>query len=392
MKRFLCVLLILALLVPAALAESGAKLEGPGYDTPEAAVLAYLDGLNAGDAQAMLSTFAYESLADHANPRAFLERMQTFIYNYTNAVPLTGDYARSLMTSARYGKLAGYLANQFIELSAHLEGKNEILRDSAAIDALMDKFDQSPVNGWQGHVEFVRWISPAALTDKYALPQNMMNIALQTEYAGADDVAELAAQVRLNGVDAVQGMQCVRYGDRWYNLDMFTILSAILGLDSFSAGMAFPKDEDEANALRTALNPSANFEQQTLLTLCASSALAGTRWQLSSLNGADAVVAEAAEAAASGANAVYGELRIHRTGGALVNLRFSADLADALGADGGRAKVALAWADVLGTLGLRGARAWHLELSVDDMQLRRNGDTLVFTLDNGIEAVFRQMA
>ena len=32
MKRFLCMLMILALLAPAALADASAKLEGPGYD------------------------------------------------------------------------------------------------------------------------------------------------------------------------------------------------------------------------------------------------------------------------------------------------------------------------------------------------------------------------
>lgn len=389
MRRFLCILLILALFAPVALAEA-AKLEGPGYDTPEDAVLAYLDGLNAGDAQAMLSTFAYETLADHANPRAFLERMQSFLYNAYNGVPMNGDYARTLMTSARYGRLAGYLTSQYIELSTHLENSILPLKDSASIDELLDGFEQSPVNGWQGNVEFAGWVSPVVLSDKYALPQNLMNLSLQVEYSGADDVAELAAHVRLNGVDAVQIMQCVRYGDRWYNLDPMGLLSAIIGLDALSAGLAFPKDEGEASALRTTLATSPDFEQLTLLTLCATSPLAGTRWQLSSLNGADAVVAETAEAAASGANAVYGELRIHRTGGALVNLRFSADLAAALGADGGRAKVSLAWADLLGTLGVRGARAWHLDLNVDDLQLHRSGDTLVFTLDNDVEAVFRK--
>lgn len=390
MKRFLCILLILALLVPAALADVSAKLEGPGYDTPEAAVLAYLDGLNAGDAQAMLSTFAYETLADHANPRTYLERMQTFLYTSINGMPLTGDYARTLMISGRYGRLATSLVNQFIELAAHLEGRNEILRDSAAVDALLDKFDQSPVNNWQGNVEFVKWLSPAALTDKYALPHTLMSIALQTEYAGADDVTELLAHVRLNGVDAVQGMQCVRYDGRWYNLELSTLLSAIMNLDSMSAGMFYPADEAAQANLKAALSASADPAGQLLLAGCAASSLAGTRWQLVSLSGAPVAVAGTAGDAAAGTNAVYGEAHFLRCGGALVNLRLSPDLAERLGVDGGRMKVSLAWADALGMLLLREARALGVSLDVSGMTLRRSGSDLVVTLESGVEATFRK--
>ena len=70
MKKPIVFLLILALacsFLPFAAAESG-RLEGAGYDTPEEALLAYIDALNRGDVGGMLSTFALESYVEHADP------------------------------------------------------------------------------------------------------------------------------------------------------------------------------------------------------------------------------------------------------------------------------------------------------------------------------------
>ena len=52
MQKLMALMLVLALLVPAALAET--THEGAGYDSPEDAVLAYIEALNRGDVDDML--------------------------------------------------------------------------------------------------------------------------------------------------------------------------------------------------------------------------------------------------------------------------------------------------------------------------------------------------
>ena len=89
MKKVLAILLAVLLLAPAlacaeelavpSLSQSTAiKLEGSGFHTPEEAVLAYLEGLNRGDATEMLSTFAIESYVDNMDAENYLSRARSY--------------------------------------------------------------------------------------------------------------------------------------------------------------------------------------------------------------------------------------------------------------------------------------------------------------------------
>ena len=53
-------------------------MEGPGYDSPEEAVTAYLEAMKKGDARGMLSTFAIETYVAEMDAQAYLERMWAF--------------------------------------------------------------------------------------------------------------------------------------------------------------------------------------------------------------------------------------------------------------------------------------------------------------------------
>ena len=74
MKKLLICLLALMLAAIPALGEgteTGA-IEGPGFDSPEEAVSAYLEALKNGDAAGMLSTFAIETYVAEMDAQAYL--------------------------------------------------------------------------------------------------------------------------------------------------------------------------------------------------------------------------------------------------------------------------------------------------------------------------------
>ena len=94
----------------------GGSLEGPGYDSPEEAVTAYLEAMKKGDARGMLSTFAIETYVSEMDAQAYLERLTVF--SPTNgSLPLGGDYQRQVAVAARYGQLAESLAYQWMLFS-----------------------------------------------------------------------------------------------------------------------------------------------------------------------------------------------------------------------------------------------------------------------------------
>ncbi|MBP5763128.1 MAG: hypothetical protein J6W48_09170, partial [Lachnospiraceae bacterium] len=53
-----------------------AKLEGDGYETPEEAVTAYAEYLQAGDFDGILSTFAMESFEENYSVEEFYDRIR----------------------------------------------------------------------------------------------------------------------------------------------------------------------------------------------------------------------------------------------------------------------------------------------------------------------------
>lgn len=57
------------------------KLEGSGFDSPEAAMQAYLDGLLNGDAEKAISSFAIETFTAHFDWKTCAERRSMYLPN-----------------------------------------------------------------------------------------------------------------------------------------------------------------------------------------------------------------------------------------------------------------------------------------------------------------------
>ena len=187
MKKLLAMLMLFALLMPAALAEI--RHENEGYDSPEAAVEAYVEALNRGDVDDMLATFALESFVDRCDAEAAMQYFQSINPMLLAVVPADGAYVRSLLINARRAQIANRLFQQYIQISAQLDNVSVPLQDSAAQREMLDRFGSSPVKEWVGNVKLAGWVNPALLSDMIASPMNMVSAVLQSAYFDPDDLA-----------------------------------------------------------------------------------------------------------------------------------------------------------------------------------------------------------
>lgn len=388
MKKLWALLLALALLVPAALAET--KHEGSGYDSPEDAVMAYIEALNRGDVDDMIATFAMESFADHCDTDAYLLRMQQINPTAIYGVPVNGAYSRSLLINARRAQLSNALMQQYMEVSAALNGYVVDLKDGASRAEMEGRFENSAANAWEGRVQFVQWINPGLLDEKMANAMNLTNSALQTAYYGADDIDWKIAHLTLNGAQALLLMQCVKYGDRWYNAELSGMPGMILGLPYNSAGMVIAgvmDDDFDLSALSNPLLALAKTEGSALLDANAASDLAGTRWQLARVDGADVAVTSDADAAAQdGGRSAWVELKFTRLG-ALLDARLSPALAEALEVET-RVLTGMAWQDRGDAPEVLMLRWRGAGIEAEGCRLERVGDALILTTGNGIALIF----
>ncbi|MBR5344890.1 MAG: hypothetical protein IK127_03620 [Clostridia bacterium] len=326
MKKLSILVLILVLLVSTALSEGIAatehpQLEGNGYDTPEEAVLAYLDAMNNADVHGMLATFAHESYVEHLDTDLYIQRMNSiFPQGTANSTPITDAYSAELILFARYGSLASDLLRQYTTYTDDLDGMTRAPMNQEAIDEHNQYYEQSILQSIQGHVTFVEWVDAALLTSGTAIsPVNRRNIAMQYGYVGADDLAELVVRFRINGADFLQCMTCAKYGGRWYNLLLHGNTASILGLTMNTVGL-IPLYEA---ANKESFLLSAEALDSTLLAerdQYKASSLGGTHWQLVSLNQPDISLAASSEGALKNEADLWCELHFYSCGGATVML------------------------------------------------------------------------
>ena len=180
MKKLAVLIIMLAFLFQAAASAgnmpSARRLEGDGYDSPEEAVLAYIDAMNRGDVGGMLSTFALESYAAHADPLVRADARGLIMIEVYDGIPCADEYARSLVAYTRYGSISKFLLSAYIDLSTGLNGQMRTVRTSEERREIEAQFTESPLNGLQGNVTFVRWISPVSLSA--VTPRGMGSISL----------------------------------------------------------------------------------------------------------------------------------------------------------------------------------------------------------------------
>ena len=416
MKKLPVVLLILLLalgLFVCANAEenvpAATRLEGPGYDTPEEAVMAYIDAMNRGDVSGMLSTFAIESYVAYADPVLRLQYLGRYqMYNAWSTTPLKDEFVRSLAVINRGNYIAGLFKQSYLAYALKEDYSAFAKQDTAAARAeLEEQFRASPLNNMAGHVEFVRWVSPAALTEGKIMKPGIGGDTIEMlASAGGDDYTELVAELRINGLPACQAMQCVRYRDRWYNLDLNTrtaIMSNLPGASSNTAGLYFLMSRDESGEEAGQPGEAARWEalQQ--------SSRAGTRWPLVSLLGApDITVHETADAAEDDSGAgIWAEMHFTRVGGAMITLRVSPSLQQRLGMESTVSRIRFSWfADEIPVFSVRNKGGKEIlmplfrflnnqkadAINLGSLDVTTDDETITITFENGIQAVFRKPA
>ncbi len=229
---------------------AAATCEGPGYDTADDAARAYAEALNAGDINAILSTFAVETCVDYMDPHAALERVKAFSPVMFSCLPVVGPLSRGLLIERRrteitqgiyYGWLT--LATLETDFQGVSEGQMQSLADDASIDAFLSVIQDSPMDKWVGHIKVTAVCAPDDPLVSAYMPQNLnsagvkKNLAKMLMASGAQELAERIILLDVDGATVAQCMQCIRYGHKWYNYKTQSTVALILGLSAMSNGM-----------------------------------------------------------------------------------------------------------------------------------------------------------
>lgn len=191
------------------------QAESGGFDTPQEAAAAYLEGLRTCDEERMLGTFAVESYARNFDFEAYMERTQSYVLSQQEVeMPVVNDFVQAIIGCKRREQLKEDMLGQgntvyFWYCYYHdLEpGRGE---DSFG-------WEELPGEIALDSIEIVGFLPPEELLESHILKAGNKLSEKRAGYYGADQVQDCVAVFTCDDEMYCLFMEEVLYDGRWYN-------------------------------------------------------------------------------------------------------------------------------------------------------------------------------
>lgn len=219
------------------------KLEGSGFDSPEAAMQAYLDGLLNGDAEKAISSFAIETFTAHFDWKTYAERRSMYLPN-----SYSPDWfgAEQVNLAVRFRDAAGALYTQYRLIALAdtpydmQDGIDAVHFDSADdLENFTREFADDDIRS-NMHVEEIMCAEEypdADFQERYASEANTKNREGLRKECGADELCTVFASLSFDGEQYWFAMETACYDGVWYNLSLNGNGGALLGLPAYGIGI-----------------------------------------------------------------------------------------------------------------------------------------------------------
>ena len=231
------------------------RMEGNGFDTPEDALGAYIEGLIDNSIEEMIAAYAVETYAENFSIVRMTERIGVYQPSY-GFIPNISAYSMQLNVEKRRSDIITAIRNQYLVL----QGSKTVLGEDAyrAIplkdwnDSAADLINDLFISDDAGILETIEFngefYDPGKLSKNYSAEQNRKYRRRQAEYMGAEDLVSVAAKFYSNTEPVVIMADAVRYDGRWYLSSMSGNIGSLLGLTHYVYGM-LPLRYDEEGEL-----------------------------------------------------------------------------------------------------------------------------------------------
>ncbi|MDO4323259.1 MAG: hypothetical protein Q4C61_12100 [Lachnospiraceae bacterium] len=230
-----------------------AQMEGDGYNSSKAALEAYICAMKAGDIDEMLSVFAIETYAAHYNLEQTIEKTGT--YTAQNLLPPTNELAKQLNIELRRKEVMEEIRKAYlfwpIEVGGYSNPYEIPIPVNSTAAAFFDELFPLDVKSLYASIQFngefymlnelleEQW-------DSYYSEENTIIRERTRECLGADEYTSEAAALKIDFPFLSQTLEenwtvlfmadTVRYGDRWYILDLQGEIGKWLGYSQLTGG------------------------------------------------------------------------------------------------------------------------------------------------------------
>ncbi|MFV0252388.1 MAG: hypothetical protein ACK5H2_03530 [Beutenbergiaceae bacterium] len=216
--------------------------QGPGFETPEEAALAFVAGLREADIDAMAEVFAVESFTENCDNAALLEYTRAYspIGGYC-PYPATSDLGAAANLQARLGDIRSNVVRAVtLHTSPQLwnDGTTETLPDEQAVDDFIQQTTSDFENYPFADLEDAVSVAPRALYAEYDQVAEINESAAAMAGLDPDDYVDVAITFESDGETWLFAPSAGRYDGRWYLLHQHGRLAEAVGMTPMYGGLS----------------------------------------------------------------------------------------------------------------------------------------------------------
>lgn len=220
-----------------------------GFDSPEDAAMAYLEGLRDADLNRMISAFAVEIYVKEYNFEASLNRLKSYIPMQEIKLPNTNEFVTSMNIENRRGNVTSVILNQYLFLcdTEFDQSRPHVIQDEMDANKFVAQLEKN-LNGLDFQtLELVGFIPPEELTEIYSAEINQNNLARRAEVCGANKLVSCVAVFKLDGNEYLLCLDTIEYDGKWYIEQFGGNIGLLLSIDIFSRGILSAELYDKIN-------------------------------------------------------------------------------------------------------------------------------------------------
>jgi hypothetical protein len=228
--------------VPVAEEPTDIIFESQGFDSPQLAAKAYLEGFKAHEFDQMISAFSIESYVDHYDLQASLENVRAYVFMHQEFnLPAVNDFSRGLNIQNRKEEIMRDTVKQYAAVCITNEGyfKNSTLLEdedisdeniSSKLKELLNQLDLSSM-------KILGYIPSEELSEEYGSNGRLDIKAQQAKVCGADNMESCVAIFELEGNKYCFCFDAVQYKDKWYIRQLGGSIATLLDIPCNFAGI-----------------------------------------------------------------------------------------------------------------------------------------------------------
>ena len=234
--------------------DSKTKVEGDGFNTPEAAAAGYIEALKEQDLDKMLSAFAVETYCDNYDTAKRVKYEKSMLWSDEDSIisPTESDFVDKKNEYIRQAYILGNISNQAIMLSKYeseddfdlsqYKGEYYDISTGQEVDEIVEGLYDLPDLS-KLEIEKIFSIEEFDDMDEGFFHREMV----WADYLGADGYKSVGVSALLNGRRYIFTMDMAKYQDRWYIVSLPGYIGRLLGMNGYLGGL-IAYDDIETNS------------------------------------------------------------------------------------------------------------------------------------------------